>query len=389
MKGPASPSEALPSLDDAERLARARLARTTGVGPVTFRDLLERFGSGRRALDALPELAARGGRKGLKIAREADIAREEARHAKFGARMLVLGEDAYPPLLAETDPPPPILIVKGQLELLTLPTVAIVGSRTASAAGARLAGDIAAGLGRAGLTIASGLARGVDAAAHRASLETGTIAAIASGIDIAYPPENERLQAEIAERGLLMTEQAPGQAPHAKQFPRRNRLISGLSLAVVVVEAALRSGSLITARFALEQGRDVMAVPASPLDPRGRGCNRLIKQGALLVEEASDILEALGPGFEPTRAMREAGFAWSAGPIEPESPGSLETEEAARRAVIEALSPTPTDIDVLARHTGLDARTVRAVLLELDLAGRIARDGARRVSLYASGPDDT
>ncbi len=363
-------------LSGAERLARLRLARSDTVGPVTFRELLQHFPNAVEALDALPSLAARGGRKAsLRIPGRAEAEREIAATEALGARLIVYGEPDFPLRLAAIDPPPPVISVLGALHLAERKAVAIVGSRNASAAGAKLAATIARDLGQAGFTIVSGLARGIDAAAHQASLDTGTIGVLAGGLDIVYPEENRALQTRIAERGALVSEMPPGTRPQARHFPRRNRLISGLSLAVVVVEAAMRSGSLITARFALEQGRDVFAVPGSPLDPRARGSNSLIKDGAALVESADDIVAALEQ--TPMRPFTEpdaTGFGPAAGP-------SSEPDATTRKRVLSALGPTPTPVDDIVRQTGASVAVIRMVLLELDLAGRLHRDPGDRVSL--------
>ncbi|MEP0707080.1 DNA-processing protein DprA [Parvibaculum sp.] len=363
-------------LSPPERLARLRLARSENVGPVTFRDLLDHFGNAVAALDALPDLAARGGAKrAMKVAPAADAEAEIATTRKIGGELLVLGDDAFPARLATLDPPPPVIAVAGDIALTSGKLVAIVGSRNASAAGRRIAGEMAEALGAEGVTVVSGLARGIDTAAHRASLRTGTVAVLAGGLDIVYPEENRELQNTIAAEGALVTEMPPGTSPQARHFPRRNRLISGLSLAVVVVEAALRSGSLITARFALEQGRDVFAVPGSPLDPRAQGANKLIKDGAPLVENAADVIAALsGPFGNRFREPEPPSYA-------PRPSSAPETGETVRRKILAALGPTPTPVDDIVRQSGAAVPQVRAVLLELELAGRLHRDPGDRVSL--------
>jgi DNA processing protein len=360
----------------AERIARLRLARSDTIGPVTFRELLQHYPSGAAALDALPSLAQRGGRKSaLRVATRVEAEREIAATEAIGAQLIVFGEENFPTRLAALDPPPPAISVMGSMHLLEQKSIAIVGSRNASAAGAKIAATLARDLGARGFAIISGLARGIDSAAHRASVETGTVAVLAGGLDVVYPEENRELQRIVGERGALVSEMPPGTRPQARHFPRRNRLISGLSLAVVVVEAALRSGSLITARFALEQGRDVFAVPGSPLDPRAQGSNSLIKQGAALVENAGDVIDALDQPLrrlltepEPTR------FGPATGP-------AVEPDAAMRKRVMSALSPTPTNVDDIVRQTGLPVPVIRMVLLELDLAGRLHRDPGDRVSL--------
>jgi DNA processing protein len=365
------------ALTTAERLARLRLARSDTVGPVTFRELLQHFPNAVEAVEALPMLAQRGGRKGtLRIPSRAEAEREIAATEALGATLIVYGEHDYPHRLAAVDPPPPVISVLGSIHLAERKkVVAIVGSRNASAAGTKLAGTLARELGAKGYVVVSGLARGIDTAAHRASLETGTIGVLGGGLDIIYPEENRELQAEIGVRGALIAEMPLGTQPRGKLFPRRNRIISGLSLGVVVVEAAMRSGSLITARFALEQGRDVFAVPGSPLDPRTRGSNSLIKQGAALVESADDIIDALDQA--PRHRMTEpeaTRFGSAAGK-------AVEPDAAMRKRVASALGPTPTNVDDIIRETGLPVPVVRMVLLELDLAGRLHRDPGDRVSL--------
>jgi len=284
-----------PASDHQERLARLRLIRSENVGPVNFRRLIDRFGTAVEALEALPKIAARSGRRNLRVTKAAQSEAEMAALEKAGARLVMLGDADFPPLLAETDGAPPVITVKGDLSLLSRPSIAIVGARNCSANGKAICRKIAAALGEAGITVVSGLARGIDAAAHQASLATGTVGVVAGGVDVTYPAENTELQEKIGQQGLLIAESPFGTQPKARHFPRRNRIISGASLGVAVIEAALRSGSLITARQAGEQGREVFAVPGSPLDPRSAGANRLIKDGAQLIESADDILDQLGP----------------------------------------------------------------------------------------------
>ena len=348
-----------------ERRDRLRLARTGGVGPVAHRELMVRYGTAARVLAALPELARRGQRaQPLHVPAPAEAEAEIAAGERLGARLICLGEPAFPPLLAALDPPPPLLWILGRVELLSRPGVAVVGARIASAAGQRFARELAAGVGQAGYPIVSGLARGIDAAAHMGSLPTGTIAVLAGGIDDVYPPEHAGLYRAIAERGCLVSESAVGWRAQARDFPRRNRIISGLSLGVGVVEAELRSGSLITARLAGEQGREVMAVPGSPLDPRARGTNDLIRQGAMLVEGADDVLrtiQALPMGFFETGDLFDPSMDQDAVDV---AAGRL-------RARLEALlSPTPIPRDELVRALGAPAPGVFAALVELSLAGR-------------------
>ena len=365
-------------LDRRQRIAWLRLIRTENVGPATFRALVNEFGGAEAAMDALPMLSRRGGRIHdirLYSAEEAEGELEAAE--ALGAHLVAIGEPGYPPALAEVDAPPPLLYVKGNLDLASLPIVALVGARNGSAIGQKFTRGLATDLGLEGFVIASGLARGIDTAAHLAALERGTIAVLAGGLDIVYPPENEKLQRAIGERGLLLSERSPGFSPRGKDFPRRNRLISGISLAVVVVEAAERSGSLITARFAGEQGREVFAVPGSPLDPRSAGTNNLLKQGASLVTGAADIVDALAPimGRRPAPPRVELASEDQGMPPLPDI-GASERER-----VIGALGPSPVDIDELIRSTRLPTRKVHIVLLELDLAGRLQRHGQQLVSL--------
>ena len=373
---------ASPSLDDAERLAWLRLSRSENVGPVTFRRLLDRFGDAARTLEALPDMARRGGgRRPIQVYAAAAAEQELAALEAIGGRLLAVVEPDYPPALAALDHAPPVISVLGRAELLRRKAVAVVGARNASANGRRLARDLAGGLGRAGFLVASGLARGIDTAAHQGALETGTAAVVAGGLDVVYPPENEGLHAEIAARGALVSEMPPGTVPQARHFPRRNRLISGMSLGVLVVEAAPRSGSLITARLALDQGREVFAVPGSPLDPRARGCNDLLRQGAGLVETADDVIQALSGMIEPPPAAPEPpDFMAESRPVAPEN----EVADG-RSTVMELLGPTPVAVDELVRQCHLSPAVVNMVLLELELAGRAERHPGNRFSLTAAG----
>jgi DNA processing protein len=368
-------SKAMPTSIDSECLDRLRLIRSENVGPVTFRSLLRRFGSARAAIRALPDLARRGGRAvPLRICPAAQAEAELDAARRMGARILASDDADYPAPLAAIYDAPPLLYVRGDVALLQRKAVAIVGARNASANGRRLAEDIARDLGTAGFVVVSGLARGIDHAAHRGSLETGTIAAVAGGADIAYPPDNEELQRAIAERGAVVSEMPPGTVPKATHFPRRNRLISGLSLGVLVVEAALKSGSLITARLALEQGREVLAVPGSPLDPRCRGTNDLIRQGAVLAENGADVITALEGMTRLPQPVMASDMQLS------EIPGDS-APDADRRTVEELLGPSPVAVDELVRQCHLSAPAVRSVLLELELAGRLERHPGNRVSL--------
>lgn len=346
----------------AELVAWARLARTPRIGPISFHRLIARFRTPAAALEALPRLA-RG--EPLAPARASDVERELDRLEAIGARLVASCEPDYPPLLKQIDPPPPVIAARGRLDLAHRRTVALVGAREASAAGLTLARDIARDLGAMDFVIVSGLARGVDAAAHRASLETGTIAVLAGGLDNPYPPQNLALHEEIAAQGLVLSEAPLGAIARARDFPRRNHIISGLSLGVVVIEAALRSGSLITARAAAEQNRDVMAAPGSPLDPRARGANALIKTGAALVEDAADIASHLGAA---PRALRAAAAPRLAHIDEASEP----IDDAKLSRLARLLSPTPIHLNALARSAGMNLGDVAAALVELELAGRAA-----------------
>lgn len=372
------------ALDDRGRLACLRLIRSENVGPVTFRELINHCGGAEAALAALPELSRRGGRgRAIRICPVSTAVAELERAAKVGAAPLFTIEPGYPALLAHVDAPPPLIYVKGDVRHLSRPTIAIVGSRDCSAAGQKLARMLAGDLGRAGFVVISGLARGIDGAAHDAAIETGTVAVLAGGIEIVYPPEHAELHRRIGELGCLVTEQPPGFEPRGKDFPRRNRLISGLSHGVVIVEAARRSGTFTTARMAGEQGREVFAVPGHPLDPRAEGTNALLKDGATLVTSAEDVLEALAHLIErPAFSEMSAAPADYAAPVLP--PPLL--ADADRDTVIAALGPAPVDIDAIQRATGLPIRTVNVLLMELDLAGRIERHGAQLVSLRPAPP---
>jgi DNA processing protein len=363
-------------LTDQQRLDWLRLIRSENVGPRTFRALINHYGGAAAALTALPELARRGGaeRPG-RICSVAEAEQELAQARRKNVAFIALGEDEYPQRLRMIDDPPPLIAVRGNCDTLHQATVAIVGSRNASAAGVKFAEALARDLGRAGFVVASGLARGIDAAAHRASLATGSIGVLAGGHDHIYPAEHEQLALDMLESGLLLTEMPIGWEPRGRDFPRRNRLISGLSLGVVIVEAARRSGSLITARMALEQGREVFAVPGSPLDPRAEGTNGLLKQGAALVTAAEDVIAVLKP-------ILGQPFDVPAQEPEREHP-AMAGEPAAdeRKRVIALLGPTPVEIDDLVRLSGASAGAVRTILLELELAGRLERQRGGRVAL--------
>ena len=366
-------------LTDEQRIDWLRLIRSDNVGPRTFRSLINHFGSARSALERLPDLARRGGaaRPG-RICSAEDAEAEIAAGKYIGVSLVAPTEPFYPPRLALIDDAPPLLGVRGALEVLARPMIAIVGSRNASGAGLKFTERLARDLGDAGFVIASGLARGIDQAAHRASIDSGTMAVLAGGHDRIYPAEHEDLLQAVLQSGAAISEMPLGHVPRARDFPRRNRLISGVALGVVVVEAAHRSGSLITARIAAEQGREVFAVPGSPLDPRAAGTNDLIKQGATLTTEAADVINAVAPIMErpvelPTR--------------EPEDvPSYDEPDSGDRTRIVGLLGPSPIGLDDLIRMAGTSPAVVRTVLLELELAGRLERHGGGLVSLNLSRP---
>ena len=357
-------------------LARLRLVRSPGIGPVTFRQLLARFGGAEQALAAVPDLAARGGGRAPTLFSESAAKTEIDRVEKLGARYLSLGQGLYPRALAELSDAPPLLTVMGDQTLLDRPLVAIVGARNASAAACRFARGLAHDLGREEVVIVSGLARGIDSAAHDGALDSGTIGVVAGGIDVAYPPENADRQRAMGERGLVVAEMPPGTEPRARHFPYRNRIIAGLSQATIVVEAAPKSGSLITARLAGEMGREVMAVPGSPLDQRAQGCNQLIRDGATLIQNAADVMEGLrtmtGKLASPTYPFDHQGESM---PVE--APTEL------RARILELLGPSPAPVDELVRLSEASPGEVQLILLELDLAGRLERHAGGKVSVPA------
>jgi DNA processing protein len=361
-------------LSDSQRLDWLRLIRSENVGPRTFRSLVNHCGGAGAALAALPDLARRGGASAaLRVCTREEAEREMAAAQRIGARFVALGEADYPAYLQTVDDAPPVLAVRGCAEVLRAPLVAIVGSRNASAAGAKMAERLARELGAAGFGVASGLARGIDAAAHRASLATGTVAVLAGGHDRVYPPEHASLVDELVKTGAAISEMPLGWEPRARDFPRRNRLISGVALGVVVIEAAKKSGSLITARLALEQNREVFAVPGSPLDPRAEGSNGLLKQGAILVTEVDDIVGVLRPivGHPPEQPIEEPAPTTTAD----------EPEASARARIISLLGPTPVAIDDLIRLSGCSPAVVQTTLLELELAGRLDRQRGGLVAM--------
>ena len=363
-------------LTDEQRIDWLRLIRSQNVGPRTFRALINHFGGARAALEALPGLARRGGGGAApQIYSRAEAEREIEAARRLGAGFVAIGEADYPSRLQMIDDAPPLLAIRGHRGVLAMPMVAIVGSRNASAAGVKITQRLTHGLCEAGFVIVSGLARGIDAAAHRSSLDSGTVAVLAGGHERVYPPEHVELLEAILPSGVALSEMPIGWEPRGRDFPRRNRLISGLSLGVVIVEAAKRSGSLITARLALEQGREVFAVPGSPLDPRAEGTNGLIKQGATPVTETADIVAVLRPILGQEIPAREG---------EPESEEALQAVEPAsdeRTRIVALLSPTPVLIDDLVRLSMSSPRIVRMVLLELEIAGRLERHGGGMVSL--------
>lgn len=372
-------------LSDRQRLNWLRLIRTDNIGPVTFRDLILFCGSASSAIEMLPDLNIRGGSaRPIRVMSMDDAERELETIERAGARLVGMGEPDYPPQLKNCEAPPPLVTIKGNAAVFSKPPVAIVGSRNASVIGARFTERLANDLGEAGFAVISGLARGIDAAAHRASLKTGTVAVLAGGLDRPYPPENLPLYRAIPEEGgVLISEMPMGAEPRSRDFPRRNRIIAGLSLGLIVVEAAERSGSLISARMAGDMGRTVFAVPGSPLDPRARGTNLLLKQGATLVTEANDVIEMLRPlaGSSAYQTdMPAQPDLLSPAMEDPESYQPIATEEQ-RDIVIDALGPVPTDIDTLVRHTGLDTGAIQLILLELDLAGRLHRYARNQVAL--------
>lgn len=382
---PSSPTAA--DLTDEERIACLRLIRSENVGPVTFRDLINYYGGATKALEILPTLSRRGGSgRPIRICSTADAERELATAARIGATPFFTIERGYPKVLAGIEAPPPMLYVKGDQKLFERPAVAIVGSRQCSAAGVQLTRLFATQLAEAGFVVVSGLARGIDKAAHEASLASGTVAVVAGGIDWVYPPEHADLQARIGTEGCVVTERPPGLKPRDKDFPRRNRIIAGLVYGVVIVEAAARSGTLVTARYANELGREVFAVPGHPLDPRAEGTNRLIKQGATLVTDVSDIIEVLRPilGLEERR-FDLSGREPQATALPPTPATEIEmASEDVLNAVLTALGPAPVATDAIARQTGLNVQAVQVALLELDLAGRIERQGQSLVALKAT-----
>jgi DNA processing protein len=355
---------------------RLRLIRSPNIGPVSYRQLILRFGSAAAALDALPDLALRGGGTRTVLADPKAIEREIDQTAAAGAQYLFFGDSDYPELLGHLDNAPPAIIIRGNAGLMRRNPVAMVGARNASAGACRFARELAFQLGNDGFTVVSGLARGIDTAAHIGSIDRGTIAVIAGGIDIAYPPENRALQERIAEQGLLIAEMPMGTEPRARHFPHRNRIIAGLSLGTLVIEAAPKSGSLITARLAAEAGREVMAIPGSPLDPRSHGCNQLIREGATLVQNSADIADLLRP-MDHRIARRPTG--------QPQLQMTFDDgNDRERRSVIALMGMTYVSVDEIVRQSGVGQAIAQTVMLELELAGKLERGAGGKVRLTAA-----
>lgn len=368
-------------LDEAEKFARLRLIRTENIGPITFYRLLDQFGSAHMALEHLPDLARKGGRrKALKIFSVADTEAEITALQEIGAHMVFWGTSAYPPLLAHIDDAPPILFVRGHLHLMAKKAVAVVGSRNASINGRRFAQSISQALGEAGYLVVSGMARGIDTAAHLGAMPSGTIAALGGGVDVVYPRENTDLYNNLIETGAVCSEVTIGITPQARHFPRRNRIISGMSRAIVVLEAGAKSGSLITARMALEQNREVFAVPGPPQDPRVKGSNALIRDGAYLTETADDVLQVLSD--MSANALSEGRRR----AVNTQPMLSLDNKELdlARDHIHQALDYGPTDIDDMIRDTEQSPAVVAAILLELEVAGKLERQIGNKVALISA-----
>jgi DNA processing protein len=363
------------TLADAERKAWLRLFRASGIGTATFWALLERFGNARTAIERLPSLLHKSARaRPVSLPSIDDIERELDQISNYGAHLIAHNEPHYPFALAATDAPPPLITAKGKLELLDRDSIAIVGSRNASAIGQRFAKEIANDLAQAGFVITSGLARGIDTAAHKGALASGTIAVMAGGLNVIYPPENAPLHSDIANVGVVVSELPFNQQPTAQHFPRRNRIISGISRGILVVEATLNSGSLITARLAGEQGRDVFAVPGSPLDPRAKGTNSLLRQGAILTETADDIVSTIRPMSRPTPKPAPTAS----------SPFPLESSDELQAEILGRLGRMPVELDELVRLLGVPPAAVAAALLDLEFAGQLTRHPGHRVSLGVS-----
>ncbi|WP_413987805.1 DNA-processing protein DprA [Labrys okinawensis] len=374
-------------LTDGERLDCLRLIRCEGIGPISFKGLVDSHGSAGAVIEALPDIIRRSGRS-LRLPSEASLQRELAAMEKLGARFIAIGEPEYPEALASIDSAPPLIAVRGSLAVLSKPMVAIIGARNASAVGQSVAAEMAANLANAGYAVVSGLARGIDKAAHEATLRSGTVAVVAGGLGKIYPPEHESLVQDLIGTGCVITEAPFDWVATARDFPKRNRIVSGLALGVVIIEAAMKSGSLITARLALEQGRELMAVPGSPRDPRHDGCNKLIRECATLVRHAGDVLEVIAPLVEqrslpvPSSRQAQPRFDFDAldGPPAPRTQPIL-SGDADQDRLVGLLGPSPVAMDDLVRASGLEPRRVQLILLDLDLAGRIERHGNGMVSL--------
>lgn len=371
---------AVKNISDKERLNWLRLIRSENVGPKTFQSLFKLYGSVEAAIEAVPQLSVRGGKKKPTAILSAAKAKKEIEQAEaFGARIIAACEPEYSELLRHIKDYPPVITVFGQASLLNKKAVAIIGARNASANGCRFAQNIATGLGKEGLITVSGLARGIDTHVHQGSLENGTIAVVAGGINYIYPPENKELFYRIAENGVVVTEMSFDTAPKAQNFPRRNRIISGVSLGTVVVEAARRSGSLITARMALEQNREVFAVPGSPLDPRAEGTNHLIRQGAHLIDSAKDVASVLNQlDYQSQKGLFENASDSFKAALNP--PVQSDCDKA-RPIVLEKLGLVPTLVDEIITQTNIAPAIVMTILLELELAGKLERHYGNKVSL--------
>jgi DNA processing protein len=367
----------VPHLTKSTDLDKLRLIRSPNIGPVTYRQLIGRFGDAASALRALPDLIARGGGRNITLASASEVEAEFAATLAFGAKYIFIDDPDYPGLLSEIDNAPPVFNYVGDTSLLSRISVSIVGARNASASACRFARQLAYDLGNEGIVVTSGLARGIDTAAHVGALQSGTIGVIAGGIDVVYPPENRDLQAAVAAQGLLIAEQPFGTEPRARHFPHRNRIIAALSRGTVVVEAAPKSGSLITSRLAAEAGREVMAVPGSPMDPRARGCNHLIREGATLVQDAQDIAELIRPIVGSIMRQPRADS-------QPSLLADLDIERSdSRQVVTNLLGMTSISVDEIVRQSGLPPSQVQMVLLELELAGRLERGAGSKVKLSA------
>ncbi len=367
-------------LSESDKADWLRLIRCTNVGPITFFRLLDHFGTASAALDALPDLAKRGGGKAIKPASKASVDKELGQLQGIGAKLIAWKEPGYPPLLNHIEDPPPLISVLGHPHLLLKKSIAVVGARNASLNGRKFSRNLSSGLGAGGVMVVSGMARGVDAEAHLGSLDTGTVAVVAGGVDIVYPKENQEIYQHLSERGAIISEIAAGTKPQARHFPRRNRIISGIARGVVVIEAGARSGSLITARMALEQGREVFAVPGAPGDPRSLGGNSLIRSGATLVESAENVFEVLnGLSPPPLRETEAIDFKQAS----PTSPDQKELDKA-RPVIEESLGIESVSVDEIIRNCQLSLPVVSTVLLELELAGRLERHPGNRVSIVPS-----